>query len=126
MPTSNPTVDWFEIPVTDLPRAEKFYSTIFGFDMLPLPSDPSDDREARAFPGGAAGMTGALVRSAHNQPSATGTVIYLNGGDNLSTILDKVEGAGGAVVMPRTDIGEHGYIAQFTDTEGNRVALHNM
>jgi hypothetical protein len=125
MAQTNPVVNWFEIPVADMARAEKFYGTILGLDLIPLPSDPSDDREIRALPGGEHGMVGALVRSAHNQPSATGTVIYLNGGDDLSTILDKVEGAGGKVVMPKTDIGQYGFIGQFTDSEGNRVALHN-
>jgi predicted enzyme related to lactoylglutathione lyase len=37
-----------------------------------------------------------------------------------------VEGAGGQVIMPKTNIGENGFIAMFMDTEGNRVALHSM
>ena len=28
--------------------------------------------------------------------------------------------------MKKTSIGDHGFIAEFQDTEGNRVALHSM
>jgi predicted enzyme related to lactoylglutathione lyase len=44
----------------------------------------------------------------------------------LGTPLSRVEAAGGSVVMPKTSIGENGYMAIFLDTEGNRVALHSM
>ena len=52
--------------------------------------------------------------------------MYLNGGEDLSTVLDKVEGAGGKVMQPKTDIGENGFIAFIEDTEGNKVGLHSM
>jgi predicted enzyme related to lactoylglutathione lyase len=53
-------------------------------------------------------------------------VVYLNGGENLGTVLDKVEVAGGQVIMPKTDLGENGFMAYFADTEGNKVGLHSM
>ncbi len=57
----------------------------------------------------------------------SGFVLYLNGGSDLSTVLSKVEEAGGKVVMPKTDLGgEIGHIAKFIDTEGNCVGSHSM
>ena len=53
-------------------------------------------------------------------------MVYLNGGDDLSIPLSKVEAAGGKIIMPKTAIGPHGFMAHFTDTEGNKVAFHSM
>jgi len=53
-------------------------------------------------------------------------LIYLNGGDDLSKVLSKVEKAGGKVLLPKTSIGQNGSMAHFLDTEGNKVALHSM
>ena len=72
------------------------------------------------------GVGGALLHGEGYNPSTEGTILYLNGGDNLSTVLDKVEGAGGKIAMPKTDIGENGFVAYFIDSEGNRVGLHSM
>ncbi|MEO0470636.1 MAG: VOC family protein, partial [Bacteroidota bacterium] len=55
-----------------------------------------------------------------------GTIPYLNGGEDLSTILGRVEAAGGTVTMPKTKINdEAGFMAFFLDSEGNRIALHS-
>lgn len=56
----------------------------------------------------------------------TGALIYLNGGDDLSVPLSKIEAAGGKILMPKTPIGPNGFMAYFTDTEGKKVALHSM
>ena len=34
--------------------------------------------------------------------------------------------AGGKMLILRRSIGQYGFIAQFEDSEGNRVALHEM
>ncbi len=72
------------------------------------------------------GVGGAIIEAEGIQPSANGVTVYINGGDNLSTPLAKVEAAGGKILMPKTSIGENGFMAQFIDTEGNRIALHSM
>ena len=69
---------------------------------------------------------GSVIYEKGRKPSQEGTVVYLNAGDDLSEPLSKVEDAGGKVILPRTSIGENGFIAHFIDTEGNRVALHSM
>ncbi len=51
-------------------------------------------------------------------------MVFLNGGDDLNGILNKVAGAGGEVVMPKTE-APGGYMGVFLDSEGNRVAIHN-
>ena len=72
------------------------------------------------------GVGGAIIQGEGQNPTADGATIYLNGGDDLSAPLSRVEPNGGEIIMPKTDINENGFIAQFIDTEGNRVALHSM
>ena len=118
-------INWFEIPVADLERAQKFYETIFGMELIPMDLPglkmrmfPTDDRM---------GTSGALIFAPEfYQPSANGTMVYLNGNPDLQNVLDKIEAAGGTVAMPKTAITpEIGFMAVFMDTEGNRVALHS-
>lgn len=119
MPTN--AVHWFEIPAQDLLRAVRFYNRVLGLDMAatelmgcPMAMFPSDG-----------GVGGALVEHEQSIPSPNGTLVYLDGGNDLSVPLGKVPAAGGKVVMPKTSIGEHGFCAVFEDSEGNRVGLHS-
>ncbi len=42
-------------------------------------------------------------------------------------MLARVEGAGGSIVVPRTEIGnDYGFSAHFIDAEGNEVGLYSM
>lgn len=119
-------VSWIEIPVTDFDRAKKFYSTIYDFDMPEMQMGPNrmgfllHDQQ-----GG--GIGGAIVQGEGYQPATVGSKVYLNGGDNLDTVLNRVTGAGGKVILPKTEITpEFGYFAIFEDTEGNLVSLHSQ
>ena len=67
--------------------------------------------------------TGAMAQMV---PQDNGTLVYLFTGDDLAPVLARVPAAGGTVAMPRTSIGEHGFIALFIDSEGNRVGLHSL
>ncbi len=121
-------ISWFEIPATDLDRATKFYETIFGVTLAPL---DLDNIKMRMFPleDQMDGVGGALVDSGgFHKPSATdGPLIYLNGNPDLQTVLDKVEAAGGKIMVPKTEISpEYGFMGVFIDTEGNRIGLHSI
>jgi len=121
-------ISWFEIPTTDLERAQKFYETIFTTSLIPL---DLQNLRMRMFPieNQMSGIGGALC---HNKdfykPSSTdGPLIYLNGNPDVQSVLDKVEAAGGKVLVPKTQISpEYGYMAVIIDTEGNRIALHSV
>lgn len=117
-------INWFEIPVQNYERGIKFYETIFGFEMYRM---PMGGNEMAFFPCDREGVGGALVYGNGYKPSADGTLVFLNGGDDLSTVLNKVEAAGGAIVVPKTQVTEEiGYFGIFIDTEGNKVALHSQ
>jgi len=77
------------------------------------------------FPSRSPKSGGALVKSPNHKPSTEGSIVYLNGNPNLQLLLDRIEGAGGKITMPKTNIGENGNMAYFLDTEGNQVGLHS-
>lgn len=120
-------ISWFEIPSTDLGRATKFYETIFNVTLAPL---DLPNIKMRMFPlDNMMGVGGAVVDSGgFHKPSATdGPLIYLNGNPDVQHILDRVEAAGGKIMVPKTEISpEYGSMAVIIDTEGNRVGLHSI
>lgn len=72
------------------------------------------------------GYGGAIGYGENFVPATTGIIIYLDGGNDLSIPLGRVESAGGKVILPKTNIGNNGFIALFIDTEGNKVGFHSM
>jgi predicted enzyme related to lactoylglutathione lyase len=117
-------INWFEIAVKDLTRAKKFYGTILGVELKEV--DMFGTKMA-FFPSDGQNVSGSLVQGDDYTPSTEGSLIYLNGGSNLETILSKVEAAGGKIFVPKTQISpEMGYFAIFMDSEGNKMALHSI
>ena len=119
-------LNWFQIPVTDIDRAVKFYQSVMKTTLDRL----DDERMKRAFfPMDMANHDrtgGELVQSAEDQPSLNGVTIYLNSDDGVDHFLARVRAADGMVTHPRTSIGEHGFIGIFVDTEGNHIGVHGM
>jgi len=125
MKSTENALNWFEIAVSDIARAKKFYEKIFDIEMQQTDMNgslmaffPTENMSTH--------VGGGLVQHEMYKPSADGAIIYLNGNPDLAVALGKVEKAGGKVVMPKTLItDEIGYMAFFMDTEGNKVALHS-
>jgi len=121
-------VSWFEIPTQDIDRATKFYETIFKVSLIPL---DVQQLKMRMFPleNPMGGVGGALCynQDFYRTSATDGPLIYLNGNPDVQNILDRIEAAGGKIVVPKTQISpEYGYMAVFIDSEGNRVALHSV
>ena len=120
-------VSWFEIPTNDLERAQKFYEAIFGIQMIPM---ELANFKMRMFPiDDMMGVGGALVYTEgfYKTSETDGVLIYLNANPDVQNVLDKIEKAGGKIIVPKTEISpDYGHMAVFTDTEGNRVALHSI
>ena len=98
-------ISWFEIPATDINRAQKFYEAVLGVSMIPMEMPGIN---MRMFPveNMTDGIGGALVNSTDfYKPSTTdGSLVYLNGNPDVQNVLDKVEAAGGKIVVPKTEI----------------------
>ncbi len=119
------SISWFEIPSTDINRAQKFYEAIFDIKMISI----DYPHQMKVFPTeNPMNITGAICfNSEFYTPSEKGTLVYLNGNPDVQKILDKIEDAGGKIVVQKLEVSaEHGHIAVFIDTEGNRVGLHSV
>lgn len=115
-------ITWFELPALDLDRARRFYETVLCVSLKP---EVFAGMAMALFPfHQGQGVGGALVKDDRFRPSPDGAVVYLDARTGLDACLERARAAGGAVVMPRTDIGAPGFIAMIVDTEGNRVGLH--
>jgi predicted enzyme related to lactoylglutathione lyase len=125
MDKSTNALNWFEIPATDINRAKSFYENVFdiemggtemmGMKMAFFPGEPNNGK-----------ASGSIVEGPMHKPSQEGSVVYLNANPDMDGVIEKIEGAGGQVVMPKTPIGgDMGYMAFFLDTEGNKIGLHS-
>ena len=117
-------INWFEIPAKDFERAKLFYETVLNIKMMM----PFPEMKYAMFPADMQNgeIGGGLIEDKGWEPVQGGVLIYLNGGDDLSVPLSKVEDAGGKIIIQKTSIGANGFMARFADTEGNIVAFHSM
>lgn len=116
-------INWFEIPVSNMERAVKFYEAILN---ISLPTHAIGDKEMAFFSTEPLEVSGVLVKSPAHTPSDKGSLLYLNAGKDLSVVLNKIEMAGGKILQNKTLIAKGaGYQAFFIDTEGNKLALHS-
>jgi predicted enzyme related to lactoylglutathione lyase len=117
-------VTWFDIPTDDFDRAVKFYSDILGQQIRvdtymgqKLGFFPMDSRE---------GVGGDLIPPGLGaKPCANGTRVYLSCEGILDDVISRVEKAGGKIIMPKSSMGDAGWVAMIMDSEGNSVGLHS-
>lgn len=111
---------WFEIPAVDFERAVRFYENVFETKLK-----REEGGESAVFAYEQPAMSGSVTRAPHLVPSQSGAVIYLNADPALDAMLERVQRAGGRVMVPRTELpAGMGAFAHIEDTEGNRVGLH--
>jgi predicted enzyme related to lactoylglutathione lyase len=116
-------IHWFELFVSDLDRASRFYQTLLGIELR---RELVGGLQMAVFPyENGRGIGGALVRDEKQKPGSGGTLVYLNASGQLDAAIERVPRAGGSVVLPKTDIGAPGFIALVRDSEGNLVGLHS-
>jgi len=115
-------VVYFEIPVTELERAELFYSRVF---EVHLAREEVDGNVMAHFPstGRVSGISGSLAKGESYLPEDSGVRVYF-GVESIDSILIRVANEGGKVAYPKTDVGDYGFVAEFIDSEGNRIGLN--
>jgi predicted enzyme related to lactoylglutathione lyase len=123
MKSVNP-VGWFDIHVSNIDRAKKFYEAVFNVKFFDLPIEWGK-QSLFPFSPESPNISGALVEKKDMNPQANNTVVYFETED-CTAEEKRIEQAGGKVVQPKTHIGEFGYIAIFIDSEGNTVGLHSQ
>ncbi|MFK7919263.1 MAG: VOC family protein [Ilumatobacter sp.] len=119
-------IGFFDIYVNDMDRAQAFYEAMLDTTLTPM-GDPNDASvEMRSFGDDFAshGAGGALVKLEFAKPGPGGSMVYFTC-DDCAVEEARVVAAGGTVVQPKHAIGEHGFVAVITDTEGNMIGLHS-
>lgn len=112
-----------EIPTVDFSRAVTFYQEILNLSIEEIDMQGT---QMGLFPGDGDVVSVVLIKGDGYKPSAEGTLVYLNAGNDLQSVLDKIEPRGGTVVVPKTEIDpEIGFFAMFIDPEGNKLGLHS-
>ncbi len=120
----NHLINWIEIPATDIRRASTFYQAILKTELNEI---QIGETQYAIFPSEDRFNCGALACGPLYKPSADGVTIYLDGGDDLSKILARVEKAGGKVLVEKTFLAkEAGYFGVFIDSEGNKIGVQSM
>lgn len=114
-------LNWFEIPVINLERAQTFYEAVLGSELTRMEVNPG--YPMATFDGIHGG--GCLIQGEGYVPGSDGVVIYLNCNPDLQPALDRVKEAGGEVLLPKTSVGENGWMAYMRDSEGNKIGLHS-
>ena len=112
-----------EIPTSDFSRAVAFYQVILDINIEEI---EMDGVKMGLFPNDGESVLVQLINGSEYKTSVDGTIVYLNGGNDLQKVANKIEANGGKIVVPKTEIGpEMGFFAMFTDTEGNKLGLHS-
>ncbi len=117
-------LNWFEIPATNFDRAVQFYEQLLQISMRremfggTMPNAIFEHEDGK--------VGGAVAQVPYGKAGGDGPIVYLNARaqQTLDEALQRVEGLGGKLVMPKTSLGPMGFIALIVDTEGNRVGLH--
>ena len=116
-------INWFEIPAGDFKRAVTFYKSVLG---LEIKETEMFGTKMGFLPTDGKNVSGAIVQGEDYKPSSDGVVAYLNGGNDLQKVLDKVASNNGKVIVPKTQISpEMGFFGMFIDSEGNKMAVHS-
>jgi predicted enzyme related to lactoylglutathione lyase len=116
----------FEIPFDDGDRARAFYGGVFGWQLVPVPgmdytmvmTGPTDQETGATEPGFING--GLFERSEQFPGKGPNLVIDVA---SIDDALRQVKEAGGTVASERMAVGDMGFAAYFSDTEGNLIGL---
>jgi uncharacterized protein len=114
-----------EIPVRDLERAIAFYSAVFGIGFGDIVEIHGNRMTYFPFTPGEDGASGALAEGDVYVPTTDGAVIYFSVED-IDAALARATTLGSTILFPKTVISETGYVAEISDSEGNRIALQTI
>ncbi|HYC11537.1 MAG TPA: VOC family protein [Nitrososphaerales archaeon] len=114
----------FEIPAKDPKRATTFYSKAFGWQISQFPNweywmigtTPSDKNGMPSSPGA---INGGMGKKSGPLQAPTVTIAV----DDIDKTLENVKKLGGKIAAKKSPVGEMGFTAYFTDTEGNIIGL---
>jgi len=115
-----PTIVHFDISAEEPERARRFYETLFGWKITPLPGPVPYHLIETADSEGSPGVGGGVSQRSEGEK---GGITNFIGVDSIERYVAKVEEAGGSVIEHKWAVPGRGYLAVCLDTEGNRFGL---
>ena len=118
-------ITWFEIPVADIDRAQRFYETLLARSLQRGQAGP---QALAVFPYEVGTGVGGMLRldAAATAPAASATLVYFDASPSLDVVLSRAAELGARIVQPKTELPNgNGFSAHLLDTEGNRIGLHS-
>ena len=117
----------FELPTSDQKRAANFYKTVFGWKIESMGEDgyctiETTDSDDDGMPTEVGGINGGFYKR-ESKKDGPSVVIET---DDLDMTSAEIVAAGGKITNPKHPIGEWGFMADFTDPDGNEVGLWEM
>ncbi len=114
----------FEIPFDDNERGIGFYRDVFGWQIMPMPemdytivsTGPMSDQGMPSEPGY---IGGGMFKREDDLKAPVVTIDV----DDIEAALAKIEASGGSTVRAKMEVGDMGFAAYFTDSEGNLLGL---
>lgn len=113
-----------EIAVTDLERAMRFYSAVFGISFGEIVTIHDNRMAFFPFEEGKDGASGALAQGEVYVPSRSGAIVYFSVAD-LDDALARAVGLGSEILFPKTAVTGNSFVAEIADSEGNRIAIQS-
>ncbi len=115
----------FEIPVSNLERAQDFYKNLFDWQVTEVPGMPywivhTVETDEQQMPKESGAINGGFFKKEEGENISP--VIVINVPD-IDGYIKKIEQAGGKIVLPKNQVGEFGLYARFADTEGNVIGI---
>lgn len=112
------TIGHLEIPANDVAKTRKFYESIFDWEFhlveeMNYLMFTMKDKDGNVVSGGGIPQ---------KQDPAQPMINYINV-DDLDASTKKIEAAGGTITLPKTAVPGMGWFVQFTDPEGNPMAI---
>ena len=114
-----------EIPVRHFERAMRFYGALFGVDFGEPTEIHGNSMAFFPFEEGKEGASGALCQGEIYVPTRDGAVVYFSVTD-IDAALETAQSLGSEILFPKTALDSGAFVAEISDSEGNRIALQTL
>lgn len=117
----------FEIPVDDVQRATTFYAQTFGWQLNDVPGmNYTMVTTAKTDANGMASEPGTINGGMMKRSGRLTAPIVTVQVDDIERSIKAIEKNGGKKIQEKQAVGDMGFSAYFSDSEGNIVGLWQM
>ena len=113
-----------EVPVIDLDRAIRFYRAVFDVSFAEIAAIHDSRMAYFPFDENSSGASAALAEGPAYVPTRDGAIVYFSVAD-VDDVIAKALAVGGELLFPKTAVNDALFVAEISDSEGNRIAIQS-